>query len=122
MKLLDLTLCALGAIEMLVNDRCLRLSEADEVYDVGKYLDEARMRGSIEVRERKVFNAALYSRRVSNKTKTRSDHSHLLHELSQHDEESHKLSCVCRKNSLCVVTAHVLCCGLHRRCNNLPGR
>lgn len=45
---------------MLVDNRGLRLAEADEVYYVGKDFDEARVRGFVEVLEGEVFDAALF--------------------------------------------------------------
>ena len=44
---------------MFVDDLCLRLAETDEVDHVGKNLDEALVRGLVQVLEGKVVDAAL---------------------------------------------------------------
>ena len=49
----------LGLVEVLVYRGCLGFAEADEVDDVGEYLDEAVVGGFQEVSEGEVSNATL---------------------------------------------------------------
>lgn len=58
-KLLDAELSAFRLVEMLVNDGCLRLAEANEVDDVGEDFDQAFARWLVQVLEREVMDAAL---------------------------------------------------------------
>lgn len=58
-QLFDAELGALRLVEMLVNDGCLRLAEADEVDDVGKDFDEAFACGLVQVLECKIVDSAL---------------------------------------------------------------
>ena len=48
---------------MLIDCRSLRLSESDEVDDVGEYLDQSIMSGLQKVIEREVCDTALYASR-----------------------------------------------------------
>lgn len=58
-KLLDAELSAFRLVEMLVNDGCLRLAEANEVDDVGEDFDQAFARWLVQVLEREIMDAAL---------------------------------------------------------------
>lgn len=61
-ELLDAQLGALGFVEVLVDDRCLRFAKADEVDDVGEDFDEPLTRRLVQVLEGEVMNPTLACR------------------------------------------------------------
>ena len=82
---------------MLVNHACLRFAESDEVDDVTKNLDKARVCWFVEVREREILDAAFEQ------------------QLAEGREEAHEVACVRGEDAIGVLAVKVVGCEPHGR-------